>query len=176
MFSGGRSGRPLALGLQSGRLRGGFLSTSLPRSSSRNASDRETGEGRVGLQSGRLRGGFLSTSLPGSSSRNASDRETGEGRASPSTVTHEDSTANTESSANQGEALTFIMNTCKQIQEQVRKVERRLSGLEQQQTKLSDTLKELHTITAKQLKDSFSVKGSTLEVSSQTGHSSIAYE
>ncbi len=69
-----------------------------------------------------------------------------------------------EDSADLVAALNSIVNTCKNTQEQVKKVEQRIGALEQQQLMLSDTLKELHTMTLKQTKASFSVKDSSLGV------------
>ena len=43
-------------------------------------------------------------------------------------------------------------------------IERRVLSIEEKQAKLSDTLKELHILMKKHIKDSFAIKGSSFEV------------
>lgn len=104
----------------------------------------------LGLITGRLRGGFLSSPLPGLGNGRPTPLETSDASTSSTTTTtptSQDTPFRIESSANVTEALNTIVCTCKNVQEQVKKLDYRIGSLEREQTMLSSSLKFIVTRT-----------------------------
>ena len=134
---------------------------------------RRSSDAMASLRSTRLRGGFLASALPGnpglssgatgaglSTQSGPSQLPTAEMSTSRSVSPQDSFTLETDHVA----ALNSIMRLCKFMQEKSISIERRVLSIEEKQAKLSDTLKELHVLMKKHIKDSFAIKGSSFEV------------
>lgn len=108
---------------------------------------------RPSLLSGRLRGGFLASSLPSYSSSSS-------GGVSEDSDPHLSDYIHQSSSLQEAEGIdnASVMTMLKSIHD-------KLGALEEKHMKLTDAFKELNGIVRKQEKDSFTIKGSSLEVS-----------
>ena len=120
---------------------------------------------------GRLEGGFSASAIPrpGSSRpRSGSDSTIITGSATRPVVPSSESPAGgipvsiAEISDNSVSALILWMK--QSMQETSSKLERRMANMEQQQLKLTESVKELSQFLRKQQKDTFVIKGSTWEV------------
>ena len=138
--------------------------------------------GRLGVLSGRLRGGFTASSLPGSRPNcssplleQAATSPLGTASSSPSwgggESHHEGSSFSEDSTASNASAQLFT--TLRAVHETIKKVDRRISSVEQQQLKLATSVKELTTLIKNNERSSFTIKGSTWEVSHLKIQSSI---
>ena len=95
-------------------------------------------------------------------------------RNSPSPSTPHESLGGDHSDRNQGGSgsqeitpscdLVSIVTTLRGMHETVEKLDRKIVSVEQQQMKLTESVNELCALLKKQERNSFSVKGSTLEV------------
>ena len=133
----GRGGHGASLGMNSARLRGGFLASMLPRSSAgTHDRDRSTNSTTTLTQRYLTRGIELTTT---------------------STTSSDDLNDN----SNLDSALSSVSGICKTIREQTRRIEQKLTVVEQWH---STAIKELTSLIQKQEKDSFSIKGSSYDV------------
>ena len=131
-----RGGRGTSLGPLSGRLSGGYTASSIPRSRQSNFSPLQL-SGATGPHS------------PASPSLSAGD------------AVSEGSVGTEEINAQQ---LTSIANTLRAVHEAIKKLDLRLSSVEQKQTKIVDSIKELTSLIKNNERTNFSIKGSTWEV------------
>ena len=120
------------------------------------------------LLSGRLRGGFLATSLPRNTSSSLSrsgssdDSESSLTRRDPNVIDCQSSASSQEQNADDSPLSVAAM--LRSLHDSTRRIERKLVTVEEKQTKLSDSLKELNALMKKQEKNIFSIKGSQYEV------------
>ena len=140
MNSRGRRGS--ALGMPARRLRGGFQASMLPGLS--NGSGRCTGAVRPNV-SGECNSGGSQSSSPNTASRNlqSSDDHT---------------------NFNGDDLMSSMRNVfamCRSVSEHMKRIEQRIKGVEQNQLKTREGLKD---IIKEGEKTSFAIKGSTLEV------------
>lgn len=63
-----------------------------------------------------------------------------------------------------GAAVSSVMNMCRVLQDQMKRIEQRLVVVEKKEDKLFDTLKEIGNLMEKLKKDFFSIKCSPFEV------------
>lgn len=127
-----------SLGMLSGRLRGGFLASTLPRCSN-NVNSSTSSE--------------RSTTPPPSTSDS-------DDMGSIMTLSAE--LGSNDPSVRL--APTAILDILKTIKATTSRLDRRFHTLEQQQIKLADSIRELQSLMKNQEKDNFSIKGSTYEV------------
>ena len=140
----------------------------------------------LGVLSGRLRGGFTASSIPRS---RASGTITTESTVSPLSITPVPSPTNSGvvrgGERNEGGSvpldlntngdmcsyLTSMSTTLQAVQETMN---RKITSVEQQQIKLTESVKELSTLMKSQDRDNFSIKGSTWEVRNNGSKQSLA--
>ena len=143
----------------------------------------------LGVLSGRLRGGFTASSIPRS---RASGTITTESAASPLSITPVPSPINSGvvrgGERNEGGSvpldlntngdlcsyLTSMSTTLQAVQETMKRMDRKITSVEQQQIKLTESVKELSTLMKSQDRDNFSIKGSTWEVRNNGSKQSLA--
>ena len=127
----------------------------------------------LGTLPGRLRGGFSASPIPGG--RSGDDILTQSAISSPSPTL---ASGNGENSRLQTEGTTLNINTVSEfssvlasmttnlrtILATTKKMERKITNVEQKQVQLAESVKELHTVMKRQEKENFSIKGSTWEV------------
>ena len=127
---------------------------------------------------GRLEGGFSASAIPrpgisrpriGSSGSNATIITGSATRPSTPVVPGSESViqdgGNTPPNISEISNMGALLLSMKQsMQETARKMERRMANVEQQQVKLTESVKELSQLLRNQQKDNFSIKGSTWEV------------
>ena len=136
MASRGR-GRRTSLGLLSGRLRGGFTASSIPRATSR------IPESRSGT--------------PPSIADVVQDRSQAEGSVGPVDIT----------ATNSNDVCVYLASmsaTLRAVQEAVKKLDHRIVAVEQGQQRLTASVTELSTLLKSRERETFSIKGSTWEV------------
>lgn len=119
----------------SGRLRGGFLASTLPSFRSSSSSS--------------------STQPPSTSDSDET------GTILTQSAYQDLSTSNDQSV---GLTPTMILDTLRAIKATTTRLERRFQAIEQQQIKLADSMQELQSLMKNQEKDNFNIKGSTYEV------------
>ena len=124
------------------------------------------------MQTGRLRGSFRATTLPGiTTSRSPSTNpQTGNPPSQFMTLRETGTTLCLESGNDLVGALNSLMSVCSTMHEQLRGFEHRIGRIEQQQSSISEAVKELSTLMKRQIQQSFAVKGSSLEVSAFYGN------
>ena len=139
MYRGGRDFRTgSSLGMLSGRLRGGFVASTLPRFRGNNS---------------------ISTNTPPPSTSDSTDAGT--------VVTQ--SAAQDPSDSGSGDqsvsvTSTTVMATLRAIKDTTTRLEQRFRVIEQQQSKLADSMRELQSLMKNQERDNFTIKGSAYEV------------
>ena len=130
-------GRRISLGLLSGRLRGGFTASSIPRATPR------LPESRSGT--------------PPSIADVLQDRSQAEGSVGPVDVT----------ATNSNDVCVHLASmsaTLRAVQEAVKKLDHRVATVEQGQQRLTASFTELSTLLKSRERETFSIKGSTWEV------------
>ena len=140
MNSRGRRGS--ALGMPARRLRGGFQASMLPGLS--NGSGRCTGAVRPNV-SGECNSGGSQSSSPNTASRNLQS-------------------SGDHANFNGDDLMSSMRNVfamCRSVSEHMKRIEQRIKGVEQNQLKTTEGLKD---IIKEGEKTSFAIKGSTLEV------------
>ena len=129
---GGNNRTRSSLGMLSGRLRGGFLASTLPSFRSSSSS---------------------STQPPSTSDSD----DTG-----TILTLSADQDLNASNDQSVGLTPTMILDTLRAIKATTTRLERRFQAIEQQQIKLADSMQELQSLMKNQEKDNFSIKGSTM--------------
>ena len=131
--------------------------------------------GLLGLLSGRLRGGLVASSLPGAGS-SCNGRQDSSASSSGSTIIS--ASGSVEDPTYSGDfngGLSSIMTMLRSINNTTTSLERRLCAIEEQQSKLSESMIEMKAIIRKQDKESFCIKGSSLEVGAHVFAPSNSY-
>ena len=136
-----RGGRGTSLGTLSGRLHGGFTASSLSRS-------RQSVSSPLSAANSPLSPASPSPSLLG-----------GEPLSEVSVSLEEVNTISGVCTY-----LASMSNTLRAVQETMKKMDRKISSVEQQKIKLADSLKELSSLIKSNEHTNFSIKGSHLEV------------
>ena len=118
----------------------------------------------LGMNSAHLRGGFLASMLPRSSAgTHDQDRSTNSTttltqryltRGTELTTTSTTSSDDLNDNSNLDSALSSVSGICKTICEQTRRIEQKLTVVEQQQKRHSTAIKKLASLIQKQEKDS----------------------
>lgn len=108
----------------------------------------------LGLLSGRLCGGFTASVIPRSSSSDAAS----------SSSANSPTPSLTESFSGLQDPCSTGTDVMRVILETVKKMDRKITSLEQQQTKVTDSVKELTALIKSQERANFSIKGSAWEV------------
>ena len=120
----------------------------------------------LGVLSGRLRGGFTASPIPGSTrTPRLEQRSTSPlSAAGSSSISGGDSNqeGNTADIASQ---LAIMSTTVRALNENIKKMDRRVSIMEQQQSRIMESLKELSSFIKNNERKNFTIKGSTWEVS-----------
>ena len=140
---------------------------------------RRAGRTSLGMLSGRLRGGFSASPLPRNVTATSSDRwleSTGTPPSRPQSPFYTSGSGNqTEGSlsspsssssisVSEQSVHTSMTTTLQIVLETVRKMDRKVTNVEQKQVQLAENMKELNVLLKKQERDNFSIKGSTWEV------------
>ena len=159
MNSRGRRGS--ALGMPARRLRGGFQASMLPGLS--NGSGRCTGAVRPNV-SGECNSGGSQSSSPNTASRNlqSSDDHTNfNGDDLMSSMRNVFAMCRSVSEHMKRIEMRNVFAMCRSVSEHMKRIEQRIKGVEQNQLKTREGLKD---IIKEGEKTSFAIKGSTLEV------------
>lgn len=119
----------------------------------------------LGVLSGRLSGGFTASSLPRSRQISFSPLPAATGPhspASPSLSAGDEGSVGSEEINTQ--QLTSVSVTLRAVHEAIKRLDHRLSSVEQKQMKIVDSIKELTLLIQNNERTNFSIKGSTWEV------------
>ena len=128
--------------------------------------------GSLGLLSGRLRGGLVASSLPGAGSSCNGHQDSSASSSGSTIITASGSVEDPTYSGDFNGGLSSIMTMLRSINNTTTSLERRLCAIEEQQSKLSESMK---AIIRKQDKESFYIKGSSLEVGAHVFAPSNSY-
>ena len=108
--------------------------------------------------------GSSSGRAAGTVSQNGSTAITGGGVLSPGHTTNQSLHSGDFESDDLTSVVKSVYSMCKSTNDQCRRIELKLKGVEQNQVKLTAALKELTDLMKKQEKNSFTIKGSPFEV------------
>ena len=128
--------------------------------------------GSLGLLSGRLRGGLVASSLPCTGSSCNGRQDSGASSSGSTIIT---ASGSVEDPTYSGDFNGGIMTMLRSINNTTTSLERRLCAIEEQQSKLSESMIEMKAIIRKQDKESFCIKGSSLEVGAHVFAPSNSY-
>ena len=125
---------------------------------------RQRGRGSsLGFLSGRLRGGFVASALPRSRPSTLDTAVTSP--VSPGASWSGDQSVDAISDGGDVSTQLFcIANTLRGVQETMKRMERKVLCMEQRQTTLMESVKEINTLIKNQERANFAIKGPTWEV------------